>query len=224
MPSSFQEVLVARRSVRDYLPTPLPHEDIAAILRDAQTAPSNCNTQPWVVHVVSGCKRRELSKALLAEFEAGTRSPDFPFDAANFQGKYEKRRRDQGKLYYASMGITRDDKEGRLKAMSRNLMFFDAPHVALVFMPPIQGNEIQAAADIGMFAQNFLLSLFSRGFAGIAQGILAEYAGTVKKELGISADHRMMFGISFGLEDKDGLSAGIRVGRAPASEVAFFHY
>ncbi|MCT8358604.1 nitroreductase [Xanthomonas citri pv. anacardii] len=223
MPISFQELVAARRSVRDYLPTPLSQEDIAGVLRDAQMAPSNCNTQPWIVHMVSGWKRRELSAALQSDFSEGRSSPDFPFDVSNFHGKYEKRRQDQGKLYYISMGIERDDQEGRIKAISRNLKFFDAPHVAFVFMPPICGNEVHAAADIGMFAQNFLLSLFSRGYAGIAQGILGEYAGTVKRELGVAVDYRLMFGISFGHEDKQGLSAAVRVGRAPSNEVAFFH-
>ncbi|WP_256727214.1 nitroreductase family protein [Streptomyces acidiscabies] len=44
----------ARRSVRTFLPTPLPPSDIRAVLEDARTAPSNCNTQPWTVHIVSG--------------------------------------------------------------------------------------------------------------------------------------------------------------------------
>ncbi|MGA5515410.1 nitroreductase family protein [Streptomyces pseudogriseolus] len=35
------------------------------VLDHAQTAPSNCNTQPWTVHVVSGTARERLSKELL---------------------------------------------------------------------------------------------------------------------------------------------------------------
>ncbi|MGA5418459.1 nitroreductase family protein, partial [Streptomyces pseudogriseolus] len=35
------------------------------VLDHAQMAPSNCNTQPWTVHVVSGTARERLSKELL---------------------------------------------------------------------------------------------------------------------------------------------------------------
>lgn len=53
---SFQQTARSRRSYRGFLPKPVPDEIIHEVLKDAQCAPSNCNTQPWSVHIVSGAK------------------------------------------------------------------------------------------------------------------------------------------------------------------------
>ncbi|MET7297228.1 nitroreductase family protein [Streptomyces griseoloalbus] len=53
----FTDLARSRHSVRKFLPDPVPPADIRGVLEDAQTAPSNCNTQPWTVHVVSGAAR-----------------------------------------------------------------------------------------------------------------------------------------------------------------------
>ncbi len=43
---SFKETARARRSVRGFLDKPVPLSIIREVLEDAQSAPSNCNTQP----------------------------------------------------------------------------------------------------------------------------------------------------------------------------------
>ncbi|MFD9319117.1 nitroreductase family protein [Streptomyces sp. NPDC060053] len=43
----------------------------------------------------------------------------------------------------------------------------------------------RTAGDIGMYAQNFLLSLAARGLAGIPQTVLGVYADTVREFLGV---------------------------------------
>ena len=52
----FLEIVRQRRSMRDFKPDPVPREIIEAVFGGAQRAPSNCNTQPWFVHVVTGEK------------------------------------------------------------------------------------------------------------------------------------------------------------------------
>src|SRR5688572_24859143 len=59
---SFEETVRERRSFRSFLPTPVPGEQILQVLQDAQCSPSNCNTQPWNTHIVSGEKIRELGR------------------------------------------------------------------------------------------------------------------------------------------------------------------
>ncbi|MEU9271175.1 nitroreductase family protein [Streptomyces sp. NPDC048251] len=46
----FTDIARSRRSPRQFLPTALSPSDIRGVLEDAQTAPSNSNTQPWTVH------------------------------------------------------------------------------------------------------------------------------------------------------------------------------
>jgi nitroreductase len=44
---TLDEILEARRSVRDYAPQPVKEEDIKAIFEAARVAPSACNSQTW---------------------------------------------------------------------------------------------------------------------------------------------------------------------------------
>ncbi|MFD0035372.1 nitroreductase family protein [Streptomyces sp. NPDC127172] len=63
--STFTGIARSRHSVRKFLPAPLCSSDIRGVLEDAQSAPSNSNTQPWTVHVVPGAARDALSKELI---------------------------------------------------------------------------------------------------------------------------------------------------------------
>ena len=50
---SVDEAILQRRSVRGFLPDEVPQTTLAEVFQIAQRAPSNCNVQPWVPHVVS---------------------------------------------------------------------------------------------------------------------------------------------------------------------------
>lgn len=219
---SFAETVRARRSIREFLPEPIPADILREILVDAQHAPSNCNTQPWNTHIVSGEARDRLSQALhLANANAAV-SPDFFWDEKAFNGRLDERRREQGAIYYTSLGVTRDDPESRARAGARNFAFFNAPHVALLFMPVI-GDNVRVAGDIGMYAENFLLSLAARGFGGVPQTVLGLFAQTIRDTLNIDDDQKMLFGISFGRPEYDALANSTRIGRDPFTANVTFH-
>ena len=112
---SFQEVIRSRRSFRQFLSTPVEKKVLYEILEDAQHTPSNCNTQPWDVHIVSGAKKEELSKAIIHTIEKGEASPDFTFDFNDYYGSYAERQKEQGQTHYEALGIAREDHEGRQK-------------------------------------------------------------------------------------------------------------
>jgi nitroreductase len=218
---SFHEAVRARRSFREFRSEPLPHATLLEIVEDAQWAPSNCNTQPWSVHIVSGEKLSQLSALLHAKNDAEEFTPDFSFDMGAFYGNYSARKDEQGKFYYESLGVARSDKEGRRRAAALNYSFFNAPHVALLFMPSF-GDNVRVAGDIGMYGQTFLLSLAARGLGGIPQTALGFFAGAIRGYLGISDEFKMLFGISFGYPSENAIK-GPRLGRAPLSESVTFH-
>ncbi|HXD06358.1 MAG TPA: nitroreductase family protein, partial [Burkholderiaceae bacterium] len=60
------QAILTRRSVRAYLPTPVPRAEIEALLQVAARAPSGTNIQPWKVHVLTGEAKDRLSAAILA--------------------------------------------------------------------------------------------------------------------------------------------------------------
>jgi nitroreductase len=214
------DLLRSRSSARQFLPTPMSASDIRGVLEDAQRAPSNSNTQPWAVHVVSGALRDALSAELVRAFEEERFSPDFTADYG--RGMYLERSHDHAAIVYQARGVGRTDVEGRREVVRENLRFYDAPHVAFLFMPML-GDGVRTAGDIGMYAQNFLLSLTARGFHGIPQTVLGMYADVVRQALDVSEDYKLLFGISFGTADPIAPVNRIRMHRVPVEQSVVMH-
>jgi nitroreductase len=219
---TFTDVIRSRRSARAFLPDPVPADDIRGALEDAQRAPSHSNTQPWEVHVFSGEARERLSEAMLKAFEAGQMSPDFSTTYGDDDSVHVQRSQQTGAVLYGALGIAREDAEGRTKAVAENLRFYGAPHVALLFVPEL-GDVVRAANDVGMYAQNFLLSLTARGYHGVPQGMHGLFADTVRAHLGLPADLKLLYGISFGTADPDAAVNRLDVGRAPLDDHIVLH-
>lgn len=210
----------ARRSVRAFRPDPVPEPLLREVLALAQQAPSNCNTQPWVVHLVSG-EASERMRGALYETAASRRPvPDYPFTGP-YEGIHRERQIDSAKALYGAMGIGRDDKAARGQAMMENFRFFGAPHALFLFMHERFGPR--EAADCGMYAQTLLLALTARGIGSCAQGALGHHADIVRAELGVDASHRLLFGIAIGWEDGDHPANRARVGRASVDDAVTFH-
>jgi len=219
---AFDQTVRQRFSARGFLDTPLTDAQIQEVLQDAQYSPSNCNTQPWHVHIVSGETKDALAKMMLDNYNAGHTTPDFSFSYDDFHGDYFDRSQEQARLYYDGLGIARDDKERRKETLLRNFQFFDAPHIALLFMPSF-GDNVRVAADIGMYGQSFLLSLTARGYAGIPQTMLGFHADATRKILGVPDDYRLLFGISFGYADTQAPTHSIRMPRIPVEQSVVLH-
>lgn len=218
----FRDVVRERYSARTYRPDPAPEHTIRSVLQEAQTAPSNANIQPWSVHIVSGAKRDELSKAMLADEAAGKLSPDYPFGYDELYGAYSERQVKQASEYYQSIGVPREAKDLRRVEFLRNLEFFGAPHACLLFMPPFY-DSVRIAGDVGMYGQTFLLSLTAHSLQGCPQTLLGFFAGTIREVLGIDPKLKMLFGISFGYPDLDSPGSKYRIARAPIEECVTFH-
>jgi nitroreductase len=221
--TTFEDAVRQRRSIRGFLDKPVPEQVIREVLEDAQHAPSNCNTQPWNVHIVSGAKLAGLSEVIRSKNDAGEFTPDFTFEMSEFHGEYGERKDAQGKAYYEAMNVMRADQEGRKRAAALNYSFFNAPHVALLFMPSF-GDNVRVAGDIGMYGQTFLLSLAAHGLGGIPQTSLGFFAGPIREYLGISDELKMLFGISFGYPDEVAPGNRMRMDRVPVSESVTFHH
>lgn len=217
----FAEVVRARHSARQFLLKPVPEAQLREIFGLAQQAPSNCNTQPWLVYVASGATRERLREALLADVGQGRLTPDFPFNGDLYFDQYDRRRRDQAAHYFGAIGLARDDAAGRQRWMLRNYEFYDAPHVAFLFMPAAFGG-VREAADVGMYAQTLMLALTAHGIASVPETCLGMVAEPVRRVLGIDASQKLLFGIAFGYEDADHPSNRLRVPRAPLEQTTRF--
>ncbi len=221
MAMDVDQAIKARRSVRGYLPREVPEDVLHEVFALAQLAPSNCNIQPWISHVVSGAALHALGAEMVAAAQAGIApDPDFRADR-KFTGIYRERQIDAAVELYGCMGIDRYDRPARDAAYWRNLSFFDAPHAVFVFM---HGEfEEREAVDLGIYAQTLMLAMISRGIDSCAQGALSLYPTIIRRHLGLPADHRLIYGISFGYEDKTNAANLARVGRESLPNAVAFH-
>lgn len=198
--AGFEEIVLARRSVRGFLDKPVPPELLTQVFEVAQRSPSNCNVQPWKVYVASGECRDRLRAQFMECVEKGvTPTPEF-VEAKRFEGEYRKRQVDCAVALYKSMGIGRDDREGRFKASLRNYEFFDAPHVAFIGMPVEYGPIL--LLDVGMYAQTLMLAMAAQGIGSCPQASVSDYPEVIRQEFGIGEDVAVVMGLSFGYEDE----------------------
>lgn len=213
------DAIKGRYSVRGYLPDEVPADELREIFEIARLAPSNSNTQPWHIAVVSGDARERLSAAILAQLDAG--SPEAPgFARASIHDEYRERRRACGFSYYATMGVERDDIPARRAIARKNFEFFGAPHVAFFSMP--KSFERINAVDVGIMLQSVMLLLAERGIGCIAQGALASYPEPVREIADLPADNHILCGLSFGYEDTEAHINTVRMPREPLDVVASF--
>ena len=213
------QTILERRSVRGFLSKPVPRELLEEVLELAQRAPSNCNVQPWRVYIATGEATKKLRAALVAAARSGESSAmSAPVDT--FFGTYRDKQVACAVELYGNMGIARDDREGRSRAMLRNFEFFDAPQVAYVCMSKRFG--IGVALDVGMYVQTLMLAMCSRGIGSCAQAALRAFPDVVSEHLGIPEDEQILCGLSFGYEDPSVPANRTRQPRDPISSNVFF--
>lgn len=215
-----EQLIRGRRAVRAFRPEPVPEDTLRAVFSLAGAAPSNSNTQPWHVEVVSGDTRDRLSDALQQAHARQRISTDFIYTDDLYTGTYAQRRQAAGTTMYQALGIARDDEEARSAYDAESLNFYGAPHVAMLFLP--QNAEARMAADVGMYGQTLLLALSAYGIASCPQGLLSFYADTVRDVLGVR-DRKLLFGVSFGYADSSAPVNNILVPRAELFETTRFH-
>ncbi len=215
------EALKLRRTIRGYKPDPVPEETIREVIDLARLAPSNSNTQPWHLAVVSGDARHRLEEAIFDHMNAGNGpNPAFPPGGAGLWGVYKERQYACAFRYYDSLGIEREDKKGRGLTALRNWTFFGAPHAAFLSMPKTMNRA--NAIDLGIFLQSIMLLFTERGISCCAQGALAAFPDPVRAIAQIPEDNAIMCGLSFGYEDPDAPANTARMDREPLETVASF--
>ena len=218
---ALEAVIRSRRSVRGFRPDPVPEATLREVFELAQRAPSNCNVQPWRCYVASGPACDQVRAKLLERLDA--RVPprfDFAGDGNAFSGDYRRLQIECAVALYGEMGIARDDRAGRFRAVRRNFELFDAPHVVFVGMHKSFG--LQVALDVGAYLQTLMLALTARGIASCPQGSLRNYPDVVRELFDVPDDVGILCGISFGYEDPAVPANRTRVGREPlATNVQF---
>ena len=216
MTAALDQTILERRSIRKFLPAPVPRGLVDEALALAQHAPSNSNIQPWRLVFASGAARDRLKEALLkvADHEA----PHIPA----LPKAFEHYRYELGAEVYGSMGIPIADTARHAAAVMRNFEFFGAPLAGIVGMHRDLGPA--DALSVGMYLQTLMLVLTARGLGTCVEVSVAGYPDVVRAELNIPRELTIICGLAVGYPDPDFPTNKLHIGRDPvAKHVGFIN-
>jgi nitroreductase len=212
------QVIRDRRSVRAFLPTPVPRETILEILDVASRAPSGTNTQPWQVIVVSGEKKESLSRELvetaLDPKRDAEHSQEYSYYPEKWTSPYLDRRRKVGYDLYGLLGIIKGDRDRMERQFARNYSFFDAPVGLFFTIDRILGQG--SWLDYGMFLQNVMIAARARGLDTCPQAAFCKYHRIIARHLEIPEQQMLVCGMALGYEDRSKIENSLRTERDPA--------
>ena len=220
--AAVDRAIVTRRSVRKFLPTPVPRATIGAILEVASRAPSGTNTQPWQVHVLAGARRDALCAAVLHahDHEQREHQQEYRYYPVQWNEPFLGRRRAIGWSLYGLVGIQRGDKAGMHRQEGRNYIFFDAP-VGMIFTID-RSLEQGSWLDYGMFLQNVMIAARARGLDTCPQAAFLKYHRVITRELALPDNEMLVCGMSLGYEDTAAPENRLVTEREPPSGFARF--
>ena len=219
--------ITSRRSVRAFLPTPVPRQTIEDILAVASRAPSGVNTQPWKVTVLTGHSKEQLSNRILAAHDANAAAASVGADVGEYDyyptewvSPYIERRRKIGWDLYGLLGIGKADKARMHTQHGRNYRFFDAP-VGLIFSIDRilrQGSWL----DYGMFLENIMVAARGRGLDTCPQAAFIGFHHVIAEQLQLPAGEMVVCGMSLGYADESAIENRLVTERVPVSAFARF--
>ena len=219
--------IASRRSLRAFLPTPVPRQTIEDMLTVASRAPSGVNTQPWKVTVLTGAAKESLSEKILAAHDANAAAGSTGADVGEYEyyptewtSPYIERRRKIGWDLYGLLGIAKTDKARMHDQHGRNYRFFDAP-VGLIFSIDRilrQGSWL----DYGMFLQNIMIAARGRGLDTCPQAAFIGFHKIIAEHLALPAGEMVVCGMSLGYADESAPENRLLTERAPVSAFARF--
>jgi len=218
------EAIVTRRSLRAFLPTPVPRSAIEEILAVASRAPSGTNTQPWKVYVLTGNPKTELSRKILAAYndpaERASHSEEYAYYPTEWVSPFIDRRRKVGWDLYGLLGIAKTDKARMHAQHGRNYEFFGAP-VGLMFTIDRvmrQGSWL----DYGMFLEGIMVAARARGLDTCPQAAFTQFHRIICEHIGAPPNEQLVCGMSLGHADPDAVENTLVTEREPVGAFARF--
>ncbi len=223
--NSVDEAITSRRSVRAFLPQPVPRDEIEKILEVAARAPSGTNIQPWQVHVLTGKSLSSLSEKILAvhnEPEAAKgHTQEYAYYPNQWVSPFIDRRRKIGWDLYGLLGITKDNKPAMHAQHGQNYAFFGAP-VGLMFSIK-RVLEQGSWLDYGMFLQSIMIAARARGLDTCPQAAFTPFHKIISEHLQFAEDEMLVCGMSLGYADEAALVNKFTTEREPVASFTRFY-
>ena len=191
------DAVVARRSIRSFLDTPVSDDLLRELLTKAARAPSGGNVQPWQIQVINGARMQVFLQHMASQ--EVRENPAYKIYPRELPSPYRDSRFKVGEDMYGLLGIPREDKAARFAHLARNFEFFGAPAAFFCLIEKTMGPP--QWSDLGMFLQTFMLLAQEAGIDTCAQEAWATRPNAVTSFLQ-TPDSLMLFcGMAIGYRD-----------------------
>jgi nitroreductase len=208
------EAILARHSVRDFSPKPVPKETVTKILETALRSPSGGNSQPWEVFVASGATLEKIRKIYQERSRSGAGAPvGPPPQPAKYQERMATIRSERLKL----LGLDPADPASGKVFMEWGARLFGAQVVVVVCADKALSSS--SSLDIGLFVQMVCLAAQGYGIDSFIAGMLVSQPDVLQQELEIPEDLNIVIGIGLGYPNPDSIINTYRSPRRPIHEV-----
>jgi nitroreductase len=204
MPSAtVTEAILNRKSVRVFKDTPVSKALMTEILQLAAKSASGSNLQPWKIYALTGSDKDQLIQLVQERAMSNPlgEEADIPIYPEVLEDPWNSRRKACGEVMYEALGITREDKMGRLGQVFKNFEFFGAS-VGLIVTMDRSLSQTQLI-DVGMILQNIQLLARERGLDTCVQASWTMWPKTVREVLAIGDNEMVVAGASLGYADTD---------------------
>ena len=216
--------ITTRRSLRAFLPDPIPRQTIEEILAVASRAPSGTNTQPWKVYVLTGEAKAALSAKIAAAYDdpaqRAAHTEEYAYYPTEWKAPFIDRRRKVGWDLYGLLGIAKTDKQRMHVQHRRNYEFFGAP-VGLMFTID-RAMQQGSWLDYGMFLQSIMIAARGRGLDTCPQAAFMQFHRIISAHVGAPDNEQVVCGMSLGHADPNAIENSLVTDREPVSGFARF--
>lgn len=200
---NISDAVRSRKSVRAFLDTPVSDAVLREVLSLGARAPSGGNVQPWRIYLLNGQAMtgfKDVMRQRVAAQPEGEAPFAYDIYPPSLWEPHRSARFQVGEDMYATIGVARDDKAGRLRQFARNYEFFGAPAALLCFIDHRMGSA--QWSDLGMYLQTVMLLLRERGLHSCAQECWSLYHQTLRQQLGVPPELVLFCGMAIGHEDE----------------------
>ena len=211
------EAVAARRSIRRFTTAPVANGTIRDLLERAARAPSGGNVQPWRIYVINDDAMARFRATI---GERAIEPAEYEIYPPSLWEPYRTNRYSLGEQMYATIGIARDDKEGRLRQFAENQDFFGAPAALFSFIDRRMGPP--QWSDLGMFLQTFMLLALEAGLDTCPQEFWSVHHAGVREFVGAPDEELLFCGLAIGHADPDAPINSLCSERMPLDEWATF--
>ena len=212
------DAVAQRKSIREFLDTPISSELVKSLLIKASRAASGGNLQPWKIYVLNG---KSMDDFLI--FQQAWDEPEQPaYDIypPKLKEPYRTSRFELGEQMYSLLGIPREDKDARIAQVMKNFEFFGAPCAFFCFVDRQMGPP--QWSDLGMFLQTFMLLAQEAGLNTCAQEAWSMKHDSVSKFLQSGDEDILFCGMCIGKINENAVVNSLNSERRPLDTWATF--